>query len=167
MAFATQKELDLTILPEFSQATIESTLLDLHPYRQRNQEQLNKFATQLNSNILKSLKTQMIRLDKKIDSELKETDLFNENQCLEEQRLRQEKEEDGNQTFDLTKSQLFGEEERQNEEELLLESKRLIEAFENHVNMRKKLRDEEILAKYKGLFSYLKSFFYMFSDNSI
>ncbi|CAH8602705.1 unnamed protein product [Schistosoma intercalatum] len=149
MAFAAQKEVDLTILPEFSQSTIESTLLDLHPYRQRNQEQLNKFATQLNSNILKSLKTQMIRLDKKIDSELKETDLFNENQCLEEQRLRQEKEEDGNQTFDLTKSQLFDEEERQNEEELLLESKRLIEAFENHVNMRKKLRDEEILAKYK------------------
>ncbi|CAH8593640.1 unnamed protein product [Schistosoma mattheei] len=150
MAFAAQKEVDLTVLPEFSQSTIESSLLHLHPYRQCNQEQLNKFATQLNSNILKSLKTQMIRLDKKIDSDLKETDLFNENQCLEEQRLRQEKEEDGNQTFDLTKSQLFGEEERQNEEELLLESKRLIEAFENHVNMRKKLRDEEILAKYKN-----------------
>ncbi|VDO59140.1 unnamed protein product, partial [Schistosoma margrebowiei] len=129
--------------------TIESSLVHLHPYRQRNQEQLNKFATQLNSNILKSLKTQMIRLDKKIDSDLKETDLFNENQFLEEQRLRQEKKEDRNQTFDLTISQLFGEEERQNEEELLLESKRLIEAFENHVNMRKKLRDEEILAKYK------------------
>ncbi|CAI2732965.1 unnamed protein product [Schistosoma spindalis] len=150
MALAAQKELDLTILPEFSQSTIESSLLDLHPYRQCNQEQLNKFATQLNSDILKSLKTQMIRLDKKIDFDLKETDLFNENLCLEEQRLRQEKIEDGNETFDLTKSQLFSEDEHKKEEELLLESKRLIEAFENHVNMRKKLRDEEILAKYKN-----------------
>uniref|UniRef100_A0A5K4F595 Reverse transcriptase domain-containing protein n=1 Tax=Schistosoma mansoni TaxID=6183 RepID=A0A5K4F595_SCHMA len=148
-ASAAQKELDLTVLPEFSQSTIESSLLNLHPYQQCNQERLNKFATQLNSNILKSLKAQMTRLDKEIDFDLKETDLLDENLCLEEQRLRQEKEEDENQTFDLSKSQLFSEEERRKEEELLLESKRLIEAFDNHVIMRKKLRDEEIIAKYK------------------
>ncbi|CAH8652936.1 unnamed protein product [Schistosoma rodhaini] len=148
-ASAAQKELDLTVLPEFSQSTIESSLLNLHPYQQCNQERLNKFATQLNSNILKSLKAQMTRLDKEIDFDLKETDLLDENVCLEEQRLRQKK-EDENQTFDLSKSQLLSEEERRKEEELLLESKRLIEAFDNHVIMRKKLRDEEILVKYKN-----------------
>ncbi|KAH8856783.1 SUMO-interacting motif-containing 1 [Schistosoma japonicum] len=147
IASAAQQEFDLTVLPTFSQSTIESSMRNLYSYQQCSQDKLNKFASQLNSNILESLKAKIIHLDRKIDSDVKETDLFYENQFLEEERLLRQ---DDNQIIDPLNIQSFNEEEHQREEEMLLESKRLIEAFDEHVKMRKRLRDEEILTKYKN-----------------
>ncbi|KAK4467709.1 hypothetical protein MN116_008644 [Schistosoma mekongi] len=144
IASSAQQEFDLTVLPTFSQSTMESSVLNLYSYQQCCQDKLNKFASQLNSNILESLKAKIIHLDRKIDSDVKETDLFYENQFLEEERLRQ----DDNQFIDPLNLLSFNEEEHRREEEMLLESKRLIEAFDEHVKMRKRLRDEEILTKY-------------------
>ncbi|CAH8550656.1 unnamed protein product [Schistosoma turkestanicum] len=155
-ALEQQKEqLDFTILPEFSQSTTidSSVLLNHHANRQsNNEERLKKFSTHLNPNILNTIKTQLLQLDRKIDFDLKETDQLEENEHVEEQRLIRQKVEEvsDDQTFDSVKIHLSNSEnDYQTEEELLLESKRLIEAFDQHVNMRKKLRDEEILAKYK------------------
>ncbi|CAH8631466.1 unnamed protein product [Heterobilharzia americana] len=144
--------MDLVILPGFSQSTITSSIHSLYPYQHDLNDKLNKYASRLNSRILETLTLKIKQLDKKIDLNLKDTYIFYENQFIEEQRiLRQHEEEQEYHRFNLSGKQLTTEEKEEHErqEEILMENKRLAETFDEHVNIRKKLRAEEILAKYK------------------